>query len=332
MFDGIKDTISSKFSGSDDEESDSQESGETEGTANGSISKGQKAKSLLKGKRVLDEDELESHLDDFEMTLLQNNVAMDVADEITTQVKEELKGEKQTIGRSSAPQVREALRNAVKNVLSYGQDHERFMGKVKNSEKPFVIVFTGVNGVGKTTTIARLAHLLEEEGFSSVLANGDTYRAGAEKQIQDHSDQLGKKLISHEQGGDPAAVLYDAVEYAEANDIDVVLCDTAGRLHTSEGLMEQLSKINRVVDPDEVVFVDEATAGQDAINRAEEFDEAASIDGAILTKADADESGGAVLSIPYVLEKPVYYLGVGQSYDDLEEFDPETIAERLVES
>ena len=138
-----------------------------------------------------------------------------------------------------------------------------------------MIVFTGVNGVGKTTTIAKLARYFEERGFSSVLANGDTFRAGANEQIQEHADALGKKCISHEQGGDPAAVIYDAVEYAEAHDIDVVLGDTAGRLHTSEGLMDQLAKIDRVVDPEMTLFVDEAVAGQDAVNRAREFNDAA---------------------------------------------------------
>ncbi|MEF8907077.1 MAG: signal recognition particle-docking protein FtsY, partial [Haloarculaceae archaeon] len=187
-----------------------------------------------------------------------------------------------------------------------------------------------VNGVGKTTTIAKLAHYLEQRGFSSVLANGDTYRAGANEQLQEHADALGKTVISHEKGSDPAAVLYDAVEYAEANDVDVVLGDTAGRLHTSEGLMDQLAKIDRVVEPDLTLFVDEAVAGQDAVNRAREFDEAAGTDGSVLTKADADPQGGAAISIAYVTGKPILFLGTGQDYDDLERFDPEAVVDRLV--
>jgi fused signal recognition particle receptor len=162
------------------------------------------------------------------------------------------------------------------------------------------------------------------------MANGDTYRAGANEQIRKHADNLGEKLITHEQGGDPAAVIYDAVEYAEAHDVDVVLGDTAGRLHTSNDLMSQLEKIDRVVDPDMTLFVDEAVAGQDAVQRAKKFNEAAEIDGAILTKADADSQGGAAISIAYVTGKPILFLGVGQGYDDLERFDPEALVASLL--
>lgn len=337
MFDSLKEKVSSPFSSDEqDEESEepeaenepSEETQTDESEETEAISTGAKAKSLLKGKRVLDEDELEEHLEEFELTLIQNDVAMEVAEAITDQVKHELKGEKQTIGRSSAPQVKEALQNAIQKTIQ--QSHDDLLTQIETSEKPFTIIFTGINGVGKTTTIAKLSHYLEQQGYSTVLANGDTYRAGAEQQIQKHADNLGTKLIKHEQGGDPTAVIYDAVEYAEANDVDVVLGDTAGRLHTSNDLMEQLSKINRVVDPDMNIFVDESVAGQDAINRAEEFNNAAEINGIILTKADADEKGGSILSIPYVTNTPIYFLGNGQSYSDLTKFDPEAIATQLV--
>jgi fused signal recognition particle receptor len=148
--------------------------------------------------------------------------------------------------------------------------------------------------------------------------------------LGEHADSLDKEYIAHEQGSDPAAVLYDAVEYTEANDIDVVLGDTAGRLHTSNDLMAQLEKIDRVVDPDMTLFVDEAVAGQDATNRAREFDDAATIDGAILAKADADSQGGAAISIAHVTGKPILFLGTGQGYDDLERFDPDVLVERLL--
>ncbi len=162
-----------------------------------------------------------------------------------------------------------------------------------------------------------------------MLANGDTFRAGANEQLQKHADNLEKKLISHEQGSDPTAVIYDAVEYAKANDVDVVLGDTAGRLHTNDGLMDQLEKIDRNIDPDMTLFVDEAVAGQDAVNRAREFNEAAAIDGAVLTKADADPQGGAAISVAHVTGKPILFLGTGQDYDDLEAFEPEEIVDRL---
>lgn len=334
MFDSIKEKLFSSSKNSQNAESeqtdDSDGTAEHEGDASSfSISTTEKAKKLLRGKRVLDEDELETHLSDLRLELLNNNVAIDVADEITATVKEELYGETERVGKTSADRVQSAVKDALVDVLSRGQN-EQFFDVVESSEKPLVVMFTGVNGVGKTTTIAKIAKQLEEEGYSSVIANGDTYRAGATEQMKKHADALDKKVISHEQGSDPTAVLYDAVEYAEANDIDVVLGDTAGRLHTSNDLMEQLDKMERVVEPDKTIFVDEAVAGQDAINRAQEFDEAASIDGIILTKADADESGGAILSLPYLLEKPVYYLGTGQGYSDVSRFDSEQIASNLL--
>jgi fused signal recognition particle receptor len=209
--------------------------------------------------------------------------------------------------------------------------HFDFDARLADLDRPIVIVFTGVNGVGKTTTIAKMAKYLEDRGYSTVLANGDTYRAGANEQLREHADNLGKRIITHESGGDPAAVIYDAVEYAEANDVDVVLGDTAGRLHTQQGLMDQLAKIDRVVDPDIVFFVDEAVAGQDAVNRAREFNAAAEIDAAILTKADADTNGGAAISIAHVTGKPILFFGTGQGYDDLERFDPDHLIDQLVE-
>ncbi|MFW5978202.1 MAG: adenylyl-sulfate kinase, partial [Halohasta sp.] len=196
--------------------------------------------------------------------------------------------------------------------------------------KPVTIVFTGVNGVGKTTSIAKLSEYLGDRGYSSVLANGDTYRAGANEQLEKHAENVDRKIITHQQGGDPAAVIYDAVEYAEANDVDVVLGDTAGRLHTSNDLMSQLEKIHRVVDPDLTLFVDEAVAGQDAVMRAQEFNDAATIDGTVLTKADADSSGGAAISISYVTGKPILFLGTGQGYDDIEPFVPEELVDQLL--
>jgi fused signal recognition particle receptor len=288
----------------------------------------ERAKLLATGKTVIDEDDLQAHLEELEFALLRSDVEMEVAQEILDGVEENLVGETRRRLSSTGNRVRDALREALYDVISVGQFD--FDGYVGAADKPVVIVFTGVNGVGKTTTIAKLAHYLDQRGFSSVLANGDTYRAGANEQLQEHADALGKTVISHEKGSDPAAVLYDAVEYAEANDVDVVLGDTAGRLHTSEGLMDQLAKIDRVVEPDLTLFVDEAVAGQDAVNRAREFDEAAGTDGSVLTKADADPQGGAAISIAYVTGKPILFLGTGQDYDDLDRFDPEAVVDSLV--
>jgi fused signal recognition particle receptor len=289
---------------------------------------GRKLKSAAKGRVVIEAEDLEDPLWELEMALLDADVEMSVAEAILDRVEENLVGETKTFTQSTGSVVEDALRDALVDVISVGQFD--FDERVQAADKPVVIVFTGVNGVGKTTTIAKLSRYFEQRGLSSVLANGDTYRAGANEQIGQHAEALDKRLISHEQGGDPTAVIYDAVEYAEANDVDVVLGDTAGRLHTDEGLMDQLAKIHRVVGPDMTLFVDEAVAGQDAVQRASEFDAAAEIDGAVLTKADADPHGGAAISIAHVTGKPILFLGTGQEYDDLVRFDPDDLVDRLL--
>ena len=308
---------------SDDGESDDA------GTSNGNNGFTSKAKSFVRGEIVIEEQDLEDPLWELEMALLESDVEMSVADEILEGIREDLVGATRSFSAETADVVEEALHDSLLSVISVGQFD--FDQRVAAADKPLVIIFTGINGVGKTTTIAKLSQYLEERGYSSVMANGDTYRAGANEQIREHADNLDRKLISHEQGGDPAAVIYDAVEYAEANDVDVVLGDTAGRLHTSEDLMDQLGKIERVVGPDMTLFVDEAVAGQDAVQRAREFNDAAEIDGAVLTKADADSQGGAAISIAHVTGKPILFLGTGQGYDDIERFDPERLVGRLVD-
>ncbi|MDY6779341.1 MAG: signal recognition particle receptor subunit alpha, partial [Halobacteria archaeon] len=298
MFDGLKDKLSG-FGDEVEEEAEEVEAEEIdeadpdgvdasdEDDDEGSAGLREKARTLV-GERafIIEDDDLDSLLDDLEIALLSNDVEASVANDILDNVRQELVGEKRHWRDSPRNIAEEALRGSLVDVLSV--DGIDFDSYVEEAEKPVVVIFTGVNGVGKTTTIAKIAKRLEDHGFSSVLANGDTFRAGANRQIEEHADALDKKIIKHDKGGDPTAVIYDAVEYAEANDVDVVLGDTAGRLHTSDDLMNQLSKIERVVEPDLTVFVDEAIAGQDAVNRAREFDEAAEIDGIVLTKADAD--------------------------------------------
>jgi fused signal recognition particle receptor len=287
-----------------------------------------RAKSLATGQIVIDPEVIEGPLDDLEFALLESDVEFTVAQEIVANLRDELENATRGMTQTVEERVDEALREALLEVISVGQFD--FDERIAAAEKPVTVIFTGVNGVGKTTSIAKLSRYLEERGYSTVIANGDTYRAGANEQVREHADRLGTKLISHEQGGDPAAVIYDAVEYAEAHGVDVVLGDTAGRLHTNEGLMDQLEKINRVVGPDMTLFTDEAVAGQDAVQRAKKFNDAAEIDGAILTKADADANGGAAISIAYVTGKPILFLGTGQGYDDLEPFDPDWLVDQLL--
>ena len=287
-----------------------------------------RAKAFATGKVIIEEEDLDEPLRDLEFALLGSDVEMTVAEEILDAVRENMLGEARAQIETTDQLVTEALHDALLDVISVGQFD--FEERIAAAEKPVTVVFTGVNGVGKTTTIAKLSEWLEDRGYSSVLANGDTYRAGANEQIAEHADALGRKLIAHDKGGDPAAVIYDGAEYADANDIDVVLGDTAGRLHTSNDLMAQLGKIDRVVDPDLTLFVDESVAGQDAVRRASEFNDAAEIDGVVLSKADADSSGGAAISIAYVTGKPVLFLGTGQGYDDLVRFDPEALVDELL--
>jgi fused signal recognition particle receptor len=305
-------------------------SSEDEGGSEDATSRLQRAKAFATGKVVLEAEDLEEPLWNLEMALIESDVEMGVAEAILEQIRSNLVGESKSQMASTGDLVEDALREALLDVIGVGQFD--FEERIAAAEKPVTVVFTGVNGVGKTTTIAKLARYLEERGYSAVLANGDTYRAGANEQLREHAEALGTRLIAHEQGGDPAAVIYDGVEYAQANDVDVVLGDTAGRLHTSSDLMAQLEKIDRVVDPDLTLFVDEAVAGQDAVERAQQFDDAAEIDGAVLTKADADSQGGAAISIAYVTGKPVLFLGTGQGYDDIERFDPEALVADLLGS
>ena len=312
----------------DDSAAESAEEGESADDESSGPGRLKRAAAFATGKVIIEEEDLEEPLQDLELALLSSDVEMSVADRILDTVREKMIGETRAQVQTTDQLVTEALHDALLDVISVGQfDFEQ---RIAEADKPVAIVFTGVNGVGKTTSIAKLSEWLDERGYSSVLANGDTYRAGANEQIREHAEALHRKLIAHEQGGDPAAVIYDGVEYAEANDIDVVLGDTAGRLHTSNDLMAQLEKIDRVVDPDMTLFVDEAVAGQDAVKRAQEFDDAAAIDGSILTKADADSSGGAAISIAYVTGKPILFLGVGQGYDDLRRFDPEELVDELL--
>ena len=347
MFDGLKDKLSG-FREDVEESTESEEdaSPDDEETPESSADAGdasadsaetdadepstfQRAKAFATGRIIIEEEDLEEPLWNLEMALLESDVEMSVAEQILDSVRESMLGESRKQVETTGELVESALHDALLDVIAVGQfDFER---RIAEADKPVTIVFTGVNGVGKTTSIAKLSEWLADRGYSSVLANGDTYRAGANEQIREHADRLGRDLISHDQGGDPAAVIYDGVEYAEANDVDVVLGDTAGRLHTSDDLMAQLEKIDRVVDPDMTLFVDEAVAGQDAVNRAKEFNDAAAIDGAILTKADADSSGGAAISVAYVTGKPILFLGTGQGYDDITLFDPEDLVESLID-
>ena len=315
MFDGLRDRFK-------------QFQGEVTGEGEDGPGTLERAGALARGQVIIEAEDLEDPLWELQMALVQSDVEMRVAEALAAAIQTQLVGQHRAQVATTQGVIEEALADALLEVISVGQF--AFLEAVETAASPVTIIVTGINGVGKTTTLAKLAYTLEQRGLSVVLANGDTYRAGANEQLQGHADALDIRLISHEQGGDPTAVLYDAMEFAQANGIDVILGDTAGRLHTSTDLMAQLEKINRVIDLEFTLFVDEAIAGQDAVRRAEEFNAAAPFDGVVLTKADADKDGGAAISRAHVTGAPVLFLGVGQEYDDLQRFSPEQVVEQIV--
>lgn len=281
-----------------------------------------KAKALVLNREVyLDSKDLEEPLWELEMGLLESDLSLSVSEAIVESVKKQLAGTTKRIGSNTGEIVEEALKKAILDVVSANTfDFDEY---VKDKEKPVHIVFVGINGTGKTTSIAKMTHRLLKSDYSVVLAAGDTFRAGAIDQLGIHADRLGVKMIKHQPGADPAAVIYDAVQYAKGHKIDFVLSDTAGRMHTNLNLMSQMEKICRVSTPDLIIFVDEAVAGNDAVERAAQFNDAVPIDGSILTKIDADAKGGAAISIAYITGKPILFFGMGQGYEDLKKFDPE---------
>lgn len=287
-----------------------------------------KGKAAIGGETILDEKDLKKPLEELEIALLESDTALSVVEELIRRVKAELVGKTVKRGTNTEELVENTLKGALLDILSAEKlDFDEFVAK---GEKPLNIAFIGVNGTGKTTTIAKVAQKLLSAGHSVVIAAADTYRAGATEQIEQHASNLGIKLIKHQYGSDPAAVVYDALKYAKANRIEVVLADTAGRMHTSVNLMEQLRKICRVTKPDMVIFVDEAVAGNDAVERAKKFDEVVGIDASILTKLDIDMKGGAAISIAHSTSKPIIFMGTGQGYGDLEKFDAEWLVDKLL--
>jgi len=279
---------------------------------------------------IIDEKQVEDILEDLEIILLESDVAFEVVEEISSKLKERLVGRKRKIGEKLSDIVINELKLIIKEILDANRfDFDEFIQSKLEKKRPMNIIFVGVNGTGKTTTIAKIAKRLMDFGYSVVLAAGDTFRAGAIEQLEEHGKRLGVKVIKHKPGADPAAVIYDAIKHAESKGIDVVLADTAGRMHTKKNLIDQLEKIKRVTKPDLTIFVDESIAGNDAVERARMFNDAVGIDGSILTKIDADPKGGTAISISYVTGKPVLFLGTGQDYDDLVKFDSDWLIERI---
>jgi fused signal recognition particle receptor len=278
--------------------------------------------------RKIKEDKLEEVLYDLEIALLESDVAFPVAKEIVDRMADELAGRRIAKEVSLEKGVEAVLRDAMTRALSVSPID--FFQQVEKGPRPFIVMFVGVNGTGKTTTIAKLAYHLQKKGYTAVVAAGDTFRAGAIEQLEKHAEAVGFKLIKHSAGADPAAVAFDAVEHARARGRDVVLIDTAGRMQTNQNLMDQMKKIKRVAEPNLVLYIGDALAGNDAIEQAKQFHEAVGIDGIILTKIDADAKGGAALSMAKTIGKPVVFVNLGQTYEDIRPFDVGWMVDRLL--
>jgi len=271
----------------------------------------------------LSEKDLDPVLWDLQLHLIGSDVSVEVAERVCTELKQRLLGSDAPRFGDRSKLVRDALRQSIEAVLS-GQgslDLLKVAADHKRRGEPLSVMFVGINGTGKTTTIAKVARLLMDHGFSVVLASGDTYRAGAIEQLEEHGRRLGVRVIRHKYGSDSAAVGYDAVQHAKAQGVDVVLIDTAGRMQTNRNLMDELQKVKRVVKPSLTIMILDSLIGNDATEQAMTFNQAVGFDAAILTKVDADAKGGSSLSVSYITGKPVIYVGVGQGYGDLQPFD-----------
>ena len=284
------------------------------------------AKTELKGK------DLDNVLDEFELSLVENDVAVSVAEFVGNELKEKLKDVQFARFTDPRARVKVILQEILMSVLQRAGSLDIFsvVDKKKAAGEPAIIVFIGINGTGKTTSIAKLAYILQKKGRSVILAAGDTYRSGAIDQLEEHARRVGVRLIKHQYGGDPAAVAFDAVSYAKAHGINAVLVDTAGRMQTNKNLLEEMRKIVRVTKPDLTILVVDALTGNDAVEQGKIFSEAVKIDGIILAKLDADVKGGSAISLSYIMGKPVAMVGTGQKYDDLEPFQPEAIVKNLM--
>ena len=278
----------------------------------------------------ISEKDFDIYSEELEMLLLENNVALEVAEKIIRELREKIVG-KEVLKKEIEDEIKDAFRLIIKEILVEPFDiPEKIKEKISDqSKEPYVILFCGINGSGKTTTIAKIADALTKKKISCVIAAADTFRAASIEQIKEHAEKIGVRVISNEYGSDPASVAFDAVKYAKKNLIDCVLVDTAGRMHTAKNLLKEMEKISKVCKPDLKIFIGESITGNDAIEQIKSFNWAIGIDGIVLTKADIDEKGGTALSVGYVTKKPILYLGTGQTYSSIEPFNKQKFIERL---
>tara|TARA_Y100000310_G_C20689727_1_gene821421 strand:- start:2420 stop:3673 length:1254 start_codon:yes stop_codon:yes gene_type:complete len=280
---------------------------------------------------VLTQEQFDEIFPDLEISLLQNNVSLSTVDKIRSSLSQDLVG--LSIKRSEIKNIDKlilnSLKSAISSVLIEPPSLKEQVSTIKSSLSPYVILFFGINGSGKTTSIAKLAHLLKSKGISVCLTAADTFRAASIEQLEEHANKLKIPIIKSPYGSDPASVAHDAISYAKKNKIQAILIDTAGRMYTASNLMKEMEKIIKISNPDLKIFVGESITGNDATEQAKTFNEQFGIDGIILSKADIDEKAGTILSVSHTTNKPIYFLGTGQSYSDLVPFTKETVLKNL---
>jgi fused signal recognition particle receptor len=288
---------------------------------------------------TLSKEDIDAFLWDFEVALIESDVASEVIESLNANLRTKLIGMKIPRSEDREKYVLNELKMAIRETFANTKHldviqlaKQRAAQNKKDHSGPFIVLFLGINGVGKTTTVAKFARLLKKNKLTAVIAAADTHRAGAIEQVTEHANRLDIKTIAQSYGSDPAAVAKDAQLYAAAHGVDVVIIDTAGRIQTSKNLMEEMSKIVRVVKPDIKIFVGDSLAGNDVLSQAKEFLSYTDFDAAILTKADADVKGGSALSVAFITQRPILFLGVGQEYDDLVPFDLDKFVESLFEN
>ena len=281
--------------------------------------------------REISEDDIADILDELFMSLIEADVAYEVAEDIIESLRGRLVGTRIKRGEDVEKIVRQSLREKLLEIL--GREPPDLILEASSrrpGERPLVVVFLGVNGVGKTTSIAKLAYKMKKAGITPVLAAADTFRAGAQEQLGEHAKRVGVPLVQGRYGADPASVAHDAISYAEARGYRAVLVDTAGRMHVDYDLMGELRKIVRVSKPDYKILVVDSLTGNDAVEQARRFNEEVGVDAIILTKVDADVKGGTAVSVAAVTGRPIAYIGVGQGYEDLEKFDPKKFVDEII--
>ena len=284
------------------------------------------------GGRVIKQGKvLDDLLEELEWMLLESDISSEAVTSVLDALRKSLIGARLRRGAELAKVLEAALKRALRNLLSagYWDFDASIQSFLDQGDSPVVVMLVGVNGTGKTTTAAKIAHRLQSNGHSVIAAAGDTFRAGAIQQLESHCENLGIRCISSQRGGDAAAIARDAIESAKAKKIDVVLVDTAGRMQNKTNLMKELEKVRRVANPHLVLFVGDALAGNDAVDQAKMFQEMMRFDGAVLSKMDTDAKGGAGLSIAFATGRPIVFAGIGQGYDDLLQFDPDWLLDEM---